>query len=151
MHACRCGEFSKLGEQELNFFHPKHCVNGGRCKAGTYCQAGSVKPEPCPRGQYCASDALEKPSGNCSAGYLCPEGQFYFEGIGSADGTLGVRVAVHEGKRSDARSKMLLEMAFAIMPCRLTKPQSIFCPLPRGALLFREGGHARGVPAGNLS
>ena len=59
------------------------CPNGSaiptKCDAGSYApDTGGVSQDdclPCTPGTYCSKRGLTKPSGNCSAGYYCPEGQ----------------------------------------------------------------------------
>ncbi|CDI82519.1 hypothetical protein, conserved [Eimeria praecox] len=69
----RCGNFSRVDDEKLSLFHPKHCTLGGMCKPGTYCPNGATKPEQCPKGSFCALHGLTAPSGKCAAGYICPE------------------------------------------------------------------------------
>lgn len=56
--------------------HSPFC--SGSCKAGYYCEEGSIKStqKPCPRGRYGATDGLQsgKCSGSCQNPYLCPPG-----------------------------------------------------------------------------
>ena len=46
-------------------------VMGGKCRAGTYCPAGSDTPVQCDPGSYCDQDELATVSGDCTAGYYC--------------------------------------------------------------------------------
>ncbi|CDI84806.1 hypothetical protein, conserved [Eimeria praecox] len=41
------------------------------CTYGEYCPEKSTVPTPCPTGYYCASEALEWPTGRCRGGYVC--------------------------------------------------------------------------------
>ncbi|CAL8373179.1 unnamed protein product, partial [Gadus morhua 'NCC'] len=78
-----------------------HCTRGSAdphalpCPAGHYCPRGSPEPlpcpvgtikdsqggvtmeacRPCPPGLYCAQPALTQPTGQCTEGHYCPEGQ----------------------------------------------------------------------------
>ena len=47
---------------------------GGKCKAGTYCPAGSSTPIDCDGGSYCSMDELDAVEGPCNAGYYCQLG-----------------------------------------------------------------------------
>ncbi|CDI80608.1 hypothetical protein, conserved [Eimeria acervulina] len=71
----RCGNFSRVSDEKLSFFHPKLCTIGGMCKPGTYCPVGTTEPHKCPEGSYCALHGLTSPSAKCVAGYVCPGGQ----------------------------------------------------------------------------
>ncbi|XP_062603182.1 uncharacterized protein LOC134264959 [Saccostrea cucullata] len=44
---------------------------GGMCVAGQYCPRGSSAPTGCDPGQYCDSNMMSAPRGNCSSGYYC--------------------------------------------------------------------------------
>ena len=44
---------------------------GGKCKAGTFCPAGSSSPTNCTGGYYCETDELSAVTGPCLAGYYC--------------------------------------------------------------------------------
>ncbi|CDJ49290.1 Cast multi-domain protein, related [Eimeria brunetti] len=41
------------------------------CTYGEHCPEKSTAPTPCPTGYYCASEALEWPTGRCRGGYVC--------------------------------------------------------------------------------
>ena len=45
------------------------------CFSGSYCPEGSPAPVPCSLGQYCDTDELDAPTGNCTAGYFCAGGE----------------------------------------------------------------------------
>ena len=47
---------------------------GGMCQPGTYCPRGSREPTLCEEGQYCGTEGLEQPTGECDAGYYCARG-----------------------------------------------------------------------------
>lgn len=46
-------------------------TNGGQCQQGFYCPEGTHKPIDCDPGTYCETTGLDRPTGNCSAGYYC--------------------------------------------------------------------------------
>lgn len=45
--------------------------HGGRCEPGYYCPQGSPGPVKCDGGNFCDVAGLDKPTGNCTAGYFC--------------------------------------------------------------------------------
>ncbi len=64
-----CPEGYYCEEQSV---YPKECQNGTASNQ-TGLKSASECPK-CPKGFYCASTKLTKPTGPCSAGYYCPEG-----------------------------------------------------------------------------
>lgn len=50
---------------------PSDASQGGVCPQGSYCPSGSSRPILCDAGQFCSSQGLHKPSGNCTAGFYC--------------------------------------------------------------------------------
>ena len=86
------GYYCSLGAYESS---PTDNTTGHICPMGHYCPTGSSAPTACDlgyyldaygstaitnckiceEGQYCGSQGLPSPSGDCDPGYYCPEGQ----------------------------------------------------------------------------
>ena len=47
---------------------------GGQCWPGSFCPLSSSYPTECTAGTYCADSGLTDPSGDCFAGFYCPQG-----------------------------------------------------------------------------
>lgn len=63
---CSAGWYCTKGSDD-----PKTTTKGGKCQPGFYCPVGSKTPIGCPPGEYCETEELAAPTGNCSAGYYC--------------------------------------------------------------------------------
>ncbi|RUS80924.1 hypothetical protein EGW08_011305, partial [Elysia chlorotica] len=102
--ACPAGEYSDSPGQSLCTACPAgyYCLENSTdyshqiCPSGHYCPQGTTSPYanpclkgtynpvngsqdsgdclPCPPGQYCETDGLSSPSGNCSGGWYCTSG-----------------------------------------------------------------------------
>ena len=89
---CNAGYYCTLGAKSPT---PTDSVTGSECSTGHYCPSGSSTQTPCPPGTfsnssqntdvtdcvnctsgwYCSDYGLTAPSGQCRAGYYCPNGQ----------------------------------------------------------------------------
>ena len=89
---CNAGYYCRLGAKIPN---PVNGATGDKCSPGYFCPLGSEIETPCPpgtfsnassntdgsdcvnctSGMFCSDYGLTEPSGKCSAGYYCPDGQ----------------------------------------------------------------------------